>query len=225
MKVIRKIGILVAVVVILTFDVNAQQFTVLKKECTEKYGFTLGKYQLCQVTFNNNTKGEFYIVDNVYKLIKKRTIYDETYYDYSKEEYVIWALYRKLNGYLDFKEGYLVQLKEDEIENNRIQHIKNAQIGDKICYEQDFICDKKADKWMGIISYDNAVHAEYKMNIVAYVENVVDDRILIRVIKVSSSNNEYYNTPTINEIDLKKDEKVWIKPNDYVYNKTWNICN
>lgn len=223
MNAIRKIGLLV-VVMILTLEVNSQQFTVLKKECINNEGMMLGKYQSCKVTFNNNTEGQFYIVDNVYKLLIKRTLYDEIFNDYSNEEYVIWALYRKLNGYLDYKEDYLVKLKENEIKNNRIQQIKNTQIGDMICYTQDFVHHEDSESILFITTKDE-VNVEYTMTIKFYVENKVNDRLFLRVVKVTSNNKNYSATPKFKEIELYENTTIWLLQNDFFLDTFWKVCN
>jgi len=118
------------------------------------------------------------------------------------------------------------QKKQQEYENEkyRTQQIKDAQIGDMICYNQVFEHHEDA-KSVFYITYKDAVNVEYTMTVKFYVENKVNDRLFLRVVLVTSSNKNYTGGLMFKGLDLYENTTIWLLPNDYILNPIWKVCN
>jgi hypothetical protein len=109
-------------------------------------------------------------------------------------------------------------------EKNRIDKIKNSEIGDMICYTSDWNhYEEGSHIW--IFTAKEEVNVDYVMTVKFYVENKVNDRLFLRVADVSSSNSNYSSTPKFKGIELYETTTIWLLNNDYTIDNGWKFCN
>lgn len=126
------------------------------------------------------------------------------------------------------EQNRLVKLKKEleekalaEYNKERIKNLKVAQVGDRICFSQDWIHRTEYKIFLGV---GNETSQSYKMRVICYIERKEGDRYQIRVANIESSNKTNWSYPKLNGVELKEQSLHWIKPSDYLNNIEWNIC-
>lgn len=100
-------------------------------------------------------------------------------------------------------------------EENRKAKLKNLQVGDRVSWSQGW---KNTDKFFGITFSET----NYNMNVICYIENVSGDRYQIRVANIKSTSSSNWEYPELNGVPLKEGTLHWIKPSDYINDKSWH---
>lgn len=100
-------------------------------------------------------------------------------------------------------------------EENRKAKLKNLQIGDRVSWSQGW---KNTDKFFGFTFSET----NYNMNVICYIENVSGDRYQIRVANIKSTSSSNWEYPELNGVPLKEGTLHWIKPSDYINDKSWH---
>ena len=108
----------------------------------------------------------------------------------------------------------LAEQQREAQERNRLLAIRNLGLGDQICYERKFT--ERND----LLGFTLSSHT-YTMYLICYVENIVGDRFQVRVADIQSSNDVYYKTPSINGVQPRKGDIIWIKP---AQDSRWYVC-
>ena len=98
-------------------------------------------------------------------------------------------------------------------EKERLNRIKNAREGDKICYVQNRVSvyDDR-EYFFGFLTSGSRKEVNYSMKVICFVEKNAGDRLQVRVGTVSSSNKREYATPVIDGVEYQKGDILWIKP-------------
>lgn len=98
-------------------------------------------------------------------------------------------------------------------EKERVNRIKNAREGDKICYVQNRVkVYDDRDYFFGFVISGSRQEVNYSMKVICFVEKNAGDRLQVRVGTVSSSNKNEYATPVIDGVEYQKGDILWIKP-------------
>lgn len=113
------------------------------------------------------------------------------------------------------------RLAKTKYNEERIKKLKTGQVGDRICFSQDWIHRTEYKVFLGV---GNETSQSYKMRVICYIERKEGDRYQIRVANIESSNKNNWSYPKLNGVELKEQSLHWIKPNDYLNNIEWNIC-
>jgi antitoxin component YwqK of YwqJK toxin-antitoxin module len=100
-------------------------------------------------------------------------------------------------------------------EENRKTKLKNLQVGDRVSWSQGW---KNTDKFFGFTFSET----NYNMNVICYIENVSGDRYQIRVANIKSTSSSNWEYPELNGVPLKEGTLHWIKPSDYINDKSWH---
>ena len=110
--------------------------------------------------------------------------------------------------------------KFEKINNDkRIAKIKTATIGDRLCYSESWSYTDRSNGFFGIGAYDNS--SNYKVIVVAYIENIVNGKYQVRVGSIESTDNNHYQTPTYKGVKLKESTIHWVNP---ITDKNWYYC-
>lgn len=110
--------------------------------------------------------------------------------------------------------------KNEKINNDkRIAKIKTATIGDRLCYSESWSYTERSNGFFGIGAYDNS--SNYKVIVIAYVENIVNGKYQVRVGSIESTDKNHYQTPTYKGVKLKEESIHWINP---ITDKNWYYC-
>lgn len=108
---------------------------------------------------------------------------------------------------------------ENEFEKKRIAAVRLANVGDRICYSQNWVHTEKDPGIFGIGSYTQKTN--YQMIVVCYVERREGNKFQIRVASIKSSNNQQYSIPDYNGVKLTEGSIHWINPME---DRSWIIC-
>ncbi|RRD59884.1 WG repeat-containing protein [Tannerella forsythia] len=100
-----------------------------------------------------------------------------------------------------------------EIDKQRINRLKQATVGDRICYIQDWSTTyDDREYFLGFHLWGSETKVHYSMKVICFIEKIVGDKVQIRVGNVASSNKKEYATPIIDGISYYKGDLLWIKP-------------
>ena len=113
------------------------------------------------------------------------------------------------------------RLAKIKYNQERIKNLKLVQVGDRICFSQGWVHHKEYKVFLGV---GNVESQNYTMRVISYVERKEGDRYQIRVANIESSNNSNWSYPKLNGVELKEQSLHWIKPNDYLNNIEWSVC-
>ena len=119
------------------------------------------------------------------------------------------------------KQAESERLAKIKYNQERIKNLKLVQVGDRICFSQGWVHHKEYKVFLGV---GNVESQNYTMRVISYVERKEGDRYQIRVANIESSNNNNWSYPKLNGVELKEQSLHWIKPNDYLNNIEWSVC-
>lgn len=105
------------------------------------------------------------------------------------------------------------------IESARILKIKASEIGDKICYSQNWT-NMVSEKGFFIFKSSER-KTDYEMIVDCYIEKKLGDKIQIRIAKIESNNSNQYSNPTYKGIEMFEGDILWINP---IKDENWIIC-
>lgn len=109
--------------------------------------------------------------------------------------------------------------KEMIFEKNRIAKLKSSEIGDRICYSQDWTHTTSSEGFFGFGAYENKV--KYKMMVICYIERKEGNKYQVRVANIQSSDGNNYTTPDYKGVKMSEGSIHWISP---LTDKNWLIC-
>jgi hypothetical protein len=142
--------------------------------------------------------------------------------DAGKKELVLKEEEAKILKVKQEEEQKKYQLKKEAeakqailFEENRKTKLKNLQVGDRVSWSQGW---KNTDKFFGFTFSET----NYNMNVICYIENVSGDRYQIRVANIKSTSSSNWEYPELNGVPLKEGTLHWIKPSDYINDKSWH---
>lgn len=142
--------------------------------------------------------------------------------DAGKKELVLKEDEAKIKKAKEEEEEKKYQLKKEAeakqailFEENRKVKLKNLQVGDRVSWSQGW---KNTDKFFGFTFSET----NYNMNVICYIENVSGDRYQIRVANIKSTSSSNWEYPELNGVPLKEGTLHWIKPSDYINDKSWH---
>lgn len=142
--------------------------------------------------------------------------------DAGKKELVLKEDEAKIKKAKEEEEAKKYQLKKEAeakqailFEENRKVKLKNLQVGDRVSWSQGW---KNTDKFFGFTFSET----NYNMNVICYIENVSGDRYQIRVANIKSTSSSNWEYPELNGVPLKEGTLHWIKPLDYINDKSWH---
>lgn len=104
-------------------------------------------------------------------------------------------------------------------ESNRIYKIRNAEIGDQICYSQNWTHTESHSGFFDFQSYKKETN--FKMIVDCYIEKKNGDKIQVRIAKIESDNNDLSLNPTYRGIKMYEGDVIWINP---IKDEDWIIC-
>jgi hypothetical protein len=106
-----------------------------------------------------------------------------------------------------------------EFEKNRQIKLKSANVGDRICFSQDWTHSEKSSGFFGFGSYENKT--EYKMMIICYIERKEGTKMQVRVANIESSNRNQYSTPDYKGVKMTEGSIHWVNP---FTDTNWLFC-
>jgi hypothetical protein len=104
---------------------------------------------------------------------------------------------------------------EYEYEQNRKNRIKNASVGDRLCFSQGWT---RTESFF-FIPY---TAANYTMSIICFIERKEGENYQVRIADVSSSKSGEYSSPNINGVKVNKGDVIWVKP---LNDSKWHKCD
>jgi tetratricopeptide (TPR) repeat protein len=177
----------------------------------------------------NSILAEYYFKDGNYKeaarrfsLIREETTTAEQYSKYAFCEYKLNelshanSLYNKaiyLNPAVAVDtearkaaKQYVAEIErqEREREERRLAAIRDAEIGEKLLYSENWTWEK------GMWIFRKG--GKFTMMVICFIERKEGNRYQLRVGDIQSSDSNQYASPTINGVKVSKGDIIWAKP-------------
>lgn len=182
-----------------------QSIYTLKKGNPNSQAFKIG-FNTCEVTYNRFNIRKTSLKDG--KAITVGTLNLEKAVRRAKEKVE--------------QERIAQEKRAREFRIERARKIKALDVGDMICYSQDWV-ETESDRFLGI-TY-KVRHNNYSMKAVLIIDNInPNGKMRVIVNNVSSSNSRYYSTIKIGSLKVKEKDIVYFSKSQMLDNFGFQFC-